>query len=151
MAQAGKVAVVSTVAATQLRGALAQNAAAYLSLDVKGYGVGQRVDAIIKALQILSVENLDWELWFFRNALQDPSNLDLNRWMGYWRFGTTAVRIGGAGLYHYYIDGLGIPYQDEDNTSKIHLALINRSAAEKSADDAGAVRVQLVIEPTAGF
>lgn len=151
MAQAGKVAVVSTSAANQFRATLAQNAALFLSLDVNSFGVGQRVDAIIKAIQILSVENLAWEIWFFRNALQDPANADTNRWMGYWTFvAGGAVRIGAAGLYHYYIDGLGLPYQDEDQTGKIHMALINRSAAGKSAGDAGAIRVQLVIEPTAG-
>lgn len=151
MAQAGKVVLVTTDAATQLRSALAQNAALYLSLDLKQYAVGARADVMIRALQILSVENLDWELWFFRTSGFDTADADTNRWCGYWQFGTTAVQIGGAGLYHYYIDGLAIPYQDEDNSSQLHLALINRSAAGKTAGDAGAIKVGVVLEPTLGW
>ena len=151
MAQVGKVVVASTVAASQFTGTLAQNAAAFLSLDLASFGVGQRVDAIIQAIQILSMENLSWEVWFFRTNAQDPADADVNRFTGYWAFGTTAVQIGGAGLFHYYIDGLSIPYQDEQQTSKLHLALINRSAAGKSAGANGAIRVQVTLAPTLGW
>lgn len=151
MAQAGKVIVAKTVSTRDFTAALATNAAIFLSLDVAGLGVGKRVDAIIRALQILSVENLDWEIWLFRNALQNPTNPDTNGALGYWNFGTTAVRIGGTGLYNYYIDGLGIPYLDDDQTSKIHMALINRSAASKTAGSGGAIKVQFVLEPTLGI
>ena len=152
MAQAGKVAVVSTNASTQFRATLAQNAALFLSLDVASFGLGQRVDAIIKGIQILSVENLAWELWFFRTAAQDAADPNVNRWTGLWTFAAASgLQVGAAGLYHYSVTGLEIPYQDEDGTSKVHMALINRSVGAKSAGDAGRIRVQLVLEPTAGM
>lgn len=151
MAQTGKTVVAKTVSTRDFTAALAQNAAIFLSLDVKDLGVGLNVDSLVRSLQILSVENLSWELWLFRSALQNPTDPDTNGALGYWAFGTTAVRIGGAGLYNYYIDGLGIPYRDLDRTSKIHMALINRSVASKTADAAGAVRLQLVLEPTLGW
>jgi hypothetical protein len=151
VAQTGKVVLVTTDAATQLRAALAQNAALNLSLDISKYAFGSRVDAIIRSLQIVSAENLAWELWFYRKNTYDAGVADAVRWCGYWQFGTTAVRIGAAGYYYYYIDGLGIPYIDEDNSSKLHFSLINRSAAAKSANDAGLIKVGAVLEPALGW
>lgn len=149
--QVGKITVVSTVAASQFRSALAQNAAENLSLDVASSGVGQRVDSILRSIKILSVEDRQWELWFYGRSTYDTSNdPDVNTFRGAWLFGVSGVRIGGAGLYHYYVDGLYIPLKDLDQTSKIHMSLINRSAGAKSAGNAGAIRVALGLEMSLG-
>lgn len=150
--QAGKVVIARTSASTQFREALAQNAALFLSLDVKGLGVGQRVDALLRGIQILSVENLAWEIWLFRNSQFNNADADVNRAHGRWSFvAANAVRIGGAGLYNYYIEGLQVPVHDEDNTSRVHMALINRSAASKTAGDGGELAIALTLEPQLGF
>jgi hypothetical protein len=151
MAQAGKRVLIYTDPATDFRAGLAQNAALSLSLDVKRQAVGLRVDCLIRGLSILSVQALTWELWFYRTANYDAAAIDTNQWIGYWNFGSTPVQIGGAGLFHYYIDGLEIPYVDADSTAKIHMSLINRSAGAKNADDAGAIKVGLIVEPCLGW
>jgi hypothetical protein len=151
MAQAGKLVVVATDPATQLREAIAQNAALDLSLDVKHFALGARADVIIRALTILSVEALTWELWFYRTGQYDAAPIASNRWIGYQNFGSSPVRIGAAGLYHYYVNSLAIPYQDEDASSRIHLSLINRSAASKTAGDGGAIKLEITVEPTLGW
>lgn len=149
--QVGKITTVTTVAASQFRSALAQNAAENLSLDVNNAGVGIRVDSILRSLMIVSVENLLWELWFYgRNTYNAPATPDAQTFLGSWMFGVSGTQIGAAGLYHYYIDGLYIPIKDLDQTGKIHMSLICRSAAGKSAGDAGAIRVQLGLEQTLG-
>lgn len=148
--QVGKITPVTTSGASQFRSALAQNAAENLSLDVNSYGVGQRVDAIIRTLQITSVEDRQWELWFYgRNTYNTPT-VDSNTRVGWWLFGVAGKQIGAAGLYHYYVDGLYIPYRDLDQTGKIHMSLINRSAGAKSAGDAGALKLTIGIEMALG-
>jgi hypothetical protein len=151
MSQVGKIIPVTTVAATQFRSALAQNAGENLSLDVNSYGVGIRVDSIIRTLQIMSVEDRQWELWFYgKNSFNASVNPDVNTRNGWYWFGVSGRQIGAAGLYHFYVDGLYVPYRDLDQTGKIHMTLINRSAGAKSAGDAGALRVILGIEMALG-
>ena len=152
MAQAGKQYVAKTVATRDFTGSLAQNAGAFLSLDVKSLGLGENVDAILRAVQVTSVEDLDWELWFFRTTGSGANSADpdVNAALGYVVLSSTMVRIAAAGLYQVYAEDLAIPIYDSDRTSKIHMALVNRAAGSKSAGAAGAVKVQLVLEPTLG-
>lgn len=151
MAQIGKFVLANTVAATQWRSALAQNAAENLSLNVASLGVGLGVNAVIRSIRVLSLEDLQWEFWFFNRNTYDASvDPDTNGFVGSWWFGVSGRRIGAAGLYHYYIDGLMIPYQDLDMTSRLHVALINRSAASKTAGNAGAIQVRFGLEMTLG-
>lgn len=148
--QVGKITTVTTVAANQLRSALAQNAGEDLSLQVQSAAVGQRVDSIIRNITIVSVEDLNWELWFWgRNTFNEPTP-DIDTFIASWLFAVAGKQIGGAGLYHFYVDGLYIPYKDLDQTSRIHMTLVCRSAAGKSAGDAGAIRVRLGLEMALG-
>lgn len=151
MAQRGKVVVAKTVSTRDFVATLAQNAAIFLSLDVNQLGLGINVDAILSAVQITSVENLLWELWFFRSNAGNTGDPDTSVALGYVAFTLAqGLRIGGAGLYQYYVDTLNIALLDAQATGKIHMALINRSAGAKTAGVAGGIRVQLVLEPTAG-
>lgn len=148
--QVGKITTVVTVAANQFRAGLAQNAGEDLSLQVQSAAVGLRVDSIIRNISIVSVEDRNWELWFWgRNTFNEPTP-DIDTFIGSWLFAVAGKQIGAAGLFHYYVDGLYIPYRDLDQTSKIHMTLVNRSAGAKSAGDAGAIRVQLGLEMALG-
>lgn len=152
--QAGKIVLATTSAASQFRSALAQNAGENLSLDLaaqKLATVGQRVDVLIKSIQIISTEDLQWELWFWGRNTFNTADPDTNTFRGKWWFAVSGSRIAASGLYIYYVDGLLIPYQDLDQTTKLHMTLVNRSAAAKSADAAGALRVQLGLEITQGW
>lgn len=149
--QVGKITTVTTVAASQFRSALAQNAAENLSLDVNGAGVGIRIDSILRSLMIVSVEDRQWDLWFYgRNTYNAPTTPDAQTFLGSWLFAVSGTQIGATGLFHYYVDGLYIPIRDLDQTGKLHMSLICRSAAGKAAGDAGAIRVQLGLEMALG-
>lgn len=155
----GQLIPVRTDPATQFTAALAQNAALTLNLaqpvgtQVQGNGYvdgglasGGSVRSRLRSIVIASVENLAWEVWLwgkdtFNASLTDPAVVYP---VGRWSFtANMGLQIAGAGLWYYYIDGLDQPYVDLDKTGEVHLMLVNRSAAGKSADTAGAILVQL--------
>lgn len=150
MAQAGKQILVVTDPATQFRGAIAQNAMAVEAIDVRHLGLGGRADVAVRAVMVLSMEDLDWEVWIFRQPGGSTASFALATLAG------AAVpldkgQIGGAGLHVAYVDGLLLPAQDEADTSNLYVGLVCRSAAGKTAGDAGAVSVRLAVEPTLGW
>ena len=168
MAQQGSVELVATDPLTQFRAAIAQNAAAYLDLTLpQGISAGRTCRSRLKGISIQSVENIGWEIWLFTKKRTGaeaivPAAAAGSAFQGYWTFtASMALRIAGAGLYYYYVDGLDVPYEatdvladgqpdDETQRKNLHIALVAREAG-KSADDAGAVRVQFVLEGTLGF
>lgn len=162
MAQQGNVEIVTTDPATQLRAAIAQNAAAYLDLRLpESLAAGRTCRCRLKGISIVSVENTGWEIWLFRRSRSAAEAIADVQFVGYWTFAaSTALRLAGAGLYYQYIDGLDVPYEvtdltpaglpDDDNQRRnLHLALVARESA-KAADAAGAVQVQFVLEATLG-
>ena len=159
--QAGRTTIVRTDPATQFIGALAQNAAETANL-VQGSDIGQvdgsisagySVNGLIVAALILSVENLAWEVMVWgKDTYNTPTDYADLFPLGQWAFAAgDGLRTGGAGPYYYYIDGLAIPVVDLDRTGELHLMLINRSAGAKTAGAAGALLLQLFIEPTTGW
>lgn len=167
--QIGQLVNVRTNPATQFTGALAQNAALTENLRIPqgtevaglgfadgGIGSGK---SRVRSILIQSVENLDWEVWIWATDAFNVSTSDpaLNFPLGYALLaGSTAKRIGGAGLYYYFLSGLDIPLQDEDvitnnGPNEIHLMLVNRAAASKTAGAGGAIRIDLNIEPSTGW
>lgn len=157
MAQSGTVEFVATDPATQLRGSLAQNAAAYLDLALPtSISAGHTCRSILRGISIESVENLAWELWLFRQATAGAEAIAASTFQGFWSFAAgDGKRIGAAGLYYYYIDGLAVPYETTDaadaQRANLHMALVNRSAAAKTANDAGGIRIQFNLEATLGW
>jgi len=150
MSQAGKRTITRTVSTRDFTGAIAQNAAAFLSLDVKGLGVGSRVDCLLRSVTVVSVEDLDWELWFFTKTgvAGNSADPDVNTLIGRVVLPSTALQIGATGLFTFYSEGLEINIFDDDNTSKIHMALVERAAAGKTAGAAGGVKITLALEQT---
>ena len=74
--------------------------------------------------------------------------MDLDAFQSRWTFVTAdGIRYAGTGQYYYYIDGLDIPYLDEDNSGELHLSLVNRSAGAKSAGSGGEVVVSITMQP----
>lgn len=146
-----KIATVSTVDFT---GSLAQNALATAILTPQaGIAAGGGSRFVLRAIEVTSVENLDWELWLWGKPGVNADVIDSEGWMGYWSFAASnAVQIAGAGRYYYYIDGLGIPYHNLESppTGKVYLGLVNRSAAGKTAGAGGAIVVKLVVALTSG-
>lgn len=164
MAQSGNVERVTTDPTTQLRAAILQDAAAYLDLQLpESIAAGRTCRSILRGISIVSVENTGWELWLFTKQTQGAEpNVAVSNFLGFWTFAAgTALRIGGAGLYYYYVDGLAVPYEvldllangrpdEQGQRRNLHMALVARESA-KSAGDAGGVKVQFVLEATLGF
>lgn len=170
MAQPGQLILVRTNPATQFRGAIAQNAAATLSLapggpavapvpaDVgfldDGVAASRSVRARLVALTIIAAEDLDWEVWIWgtdqfatptllSGQLAPLARVDLS--------GDAGVQIGATGNFYWFAALLDGPVLDLDQTSELHLMLVNRAAAGKSEGDAGAVQLQLHLAPTLGW
>jgi hypothetical protein len=156
--QAGHLIRVRTDKDTHFLGAIAQDNGLHetLTVDPQGLAAGKHCRGRLKALRILSKENLAWEVWLFGNSLFDNADADLERFLGRWTFaagdGIRATVGGGADdHYHYYIDGLDVGIEDLDRAGALYIRLVNRSVAAKSADAAGALVIEFVIEPTLGW
>lgn len=148
MSQAGTVELVETDPTTQLLAAIAQDAAVYLDLLLpESIAAGRTARSRIRGLSIISVDNVGWELWFFnkRTTAAAPTPAT-STFIGSWTFAAAdAIRISGAGVYYYYIDGLDIPYEVLDTVANkdgvqvpdeadarryLHLAVVARGAAK---------------------
>lgn len=152
MSQAGRLIIAKSLRGTQFRGAIAQNAAITENIQPPGYADGPMA-ARVRAITIISLENLAWELWFFASALfQQAADIDTDGYLGKYTFAAgDGLRIAAAGYYYYYIGGLDIPLDDTTDTGALHLALVNRSAAAKTTGAGGELVVKVSLEPTLGW
>lgn len=162
--QPGKIFPVTSVDGTDFIVALAQNAAMVADLTLSGaLGAGGVTTARIVSLKIISSDNLAWEVQVF--GAHDGANADPNKdtFHGRWTFAAAdAIQIGN--LWYYYIDGLDIPYHDQDlaqhlgnvgtapaNTvPQFHVQIVNRSAGAKASYGAGGhFKLVVHLAPTA--
>ena len=162
--QAGQLVVIRTDPATQFVGAIAQNAMSELTLtlpqpgDVAGpgfvegaIGAGGACRSRVKAVTIISVENLDWVVWLWGNSDFADANPANTKLLGFLALAAaSAKRIAATGLYYYTLTGQDLAYEDLEGLGQIYLGLQPTSAG-KSVGAAGSVVVQLVMEPTLGW
>lgn len=118
-------------------------------------------------ITLISDQQLAWELdfWFSKtfSGAAVGADLDLDTFAGKWAFAAAdGTQIGGAGPYYYHISGLDIPYRDNDHPQttaqakkaevasnpKLHVCLVNRSAAAKTAGAAGEIVAEFGFVPT---
>ncbi len=143
------VATLKTDKDVEFTGAIAQNAVEYehIALPAALSGIGGRARVRLTMINIISTENLDWDLMLFSKDTVATSDPDTNSFVGRWGFvAANAVRIAGAGLYYYFISGLDVPYSDDDGTGELHVGLVNRSAASKTAGAGGNMTVSFTFE-----
>lgn len=143
---------VTSVPTVNFLEALAQNAASAMNIL---YGVppifGRRY--LIRAVSILTREAYGPELNFFATAAGNTTDPATNTFISRCGFvSANGERIGATGLYNYYVDGLAIPYYDLDtinseNPPSLHVILQNVSATGKSANDTGATKVTVWMQP----
>ena len=142
--------------------ALVQNAA--LNARVKlpeAIAAGRTAQCIVQGIQVVSFDACDWEFWFWANGGFQSGHPDQDAFRGLWSFTTASgdgKRIAGAGLYYYYIDGLGVFYEDDEAGlaanidakvgAYLNVTLVNRSAGAKTAS--AWFDVTFVLEPTQG-
>lgn len=124
----------------------------------------------IKAIAIVSKENLAYELQLFTKASNMTGVIGTENFLAPWQFvpmtagppATPGYPVTGDALYRFYIEQNMIPYVDLDQmlnannatgptggpaTAKLHVRLINRSAAAKTAGAAGALQVIFYVSP----
>jgi len=133
---------------TDFRASIAQNAKVDfdLTLPTTLRGVNGDARGSLRSLTIASIENLAWELWIWTSAthvtLTGTVTAAGTNVLGRWSFASGDGIQDVTGDFIYYIDGLDIPYVDDDKSGKLHMSLVNRSAASKSANDAGAIQIK---------
>lgn len=136
--------------ATHFTTAIAQNAAESedITLPSAYAGVGGSVKARIRSLVIISKENLAWEVLLYSKTSFAGTTVDTDTFLARWSFvATDAVQVAATGDYLYYVDGLDQAYIDESKAGQLHVRLVNRSVATKTANAAGAVVVKFGLEP----
>ncbi len=104
-----------------------------MSADMIAIGI-DRLVIIGLALQVS--RNLEYDVIFWRTSGHDNTDLDLDKALGYVNFSRSdGKQVVGANQYRYPSENLKIFYRDEDQTSKIHVGLVNRSTITKEAGD----------------
>lgn len=155
---------------------LAQNAGLFGRIRLpEAIAAGRVASCLIESVIITSFDQCDWELWYWGNSKGQVPGVDASpeAFRGYTAFtvaGGSGKRIGATGLYYYYVDSLGIYYEDEDAQTTepvpglpnlpwqaasngqigafLNVTLINRSAGAKTA---GAYfDLTFILEPTQG-
>lgn len=158
--QAGSVYRIRTQAANQFVLALAQNAADVATLDCfesvstftgdkMGVGAGKHLRSRLRELRIISKENLAWEVWLFGTSAMGLAVIGDEKFLGRWSFvAADGINATGDTFFYYYVPGLDLAIENLDNpqTGKFYIRLVNRSAAAKSANAAGAIEIELALE-----
>jgi hypothetical protein len=113
---------------------------------------------VITAIQVVTKENWGPEVNFFSRAAALGADPQADSFLG--RFGFLSAmgeQINGTGLYRYYIDGLAIPYIDQDwnndssSTAKLHVILQNIDTTAKSADAPGYSVLTVWVRPQQAY
>lgn len=133
--------------------ALAQNASTAINaIPASNLAVGSR-RFLITAARLIAVENLDFQFSFFASSAGATADVDTNRFVSQIEFlPGMGYRLGGAGLYYYYLDGLAVPYYVDGSGNSttpptLNVALTNLSAAAKTVGAGGAINLEVWLEP----
>ncbi len=141
---------IASLKGTHFTGALADNAIESESISLPDEWVTAGINKlVISELSFQAVEDLDWELIFWANGNYNSSDQDTSKIIT--RFSvaaSTSEQIAGANQFIYENPlAQSIEYNDEDNSSKIHVSLVCRSAAGKTAGAGGYVVLRIGCTP----
>ncbi len=147
MAQLGRLLLFATDPATQFTAVINQNAGANLALNLNG-ALGMPTRGRVVAVSIRSVQNLIWEVYFWRSSGYNAA-IGAGGYAGRVPFVVAdGSQIGGAGLFHYQ-KSADIPLLNSvSGDDLLYLSLVNRSVA--SAGGANQIKIELMIDPTHG-
>ena len=171
MAQLGNVIIFRSDKDDNFTEEIVQNAQEQENLVLpEGIAAGRHCRCRIKWINIMSTDNLAWEIWLWQDqngSAPASGDMDDVNVLGRWAFNTSdGKQIAGAGDYFYYIDGLDVVYEDLDGglgviTSvpprvhaggQLHVSLVNRSAGSKTPILSGGYFVIIFgLEPTIGW
>jgi len=138
--------------AAHFREALVTNAATPVNALPGVPNIGSR-RYTIRAIQCLAIDNLGPQFLFFASAAGLTNVVTTDRLISWWMFtAASGIRIAGAGLWRYYIDGLAIPYYMDGSGNSptpptLNVALQNVGATTKAAGDPGLVSATFWLQP----
>ena len=139
---------------THFSGALAQNVVEIESIDFPtDWGIVGINETIIEGVSIQSDQNLEWDVFIFATSDTTDTDLDLDTFTDFFNFATTSGKqIAGTNQFYYSSPAnfMAIPYRDSDNSSKLHVALVNRSATSKNAGATGEITIKFAVRPVWG-
>lgn len=108
---------------------------------------------VIKEINVQSVQNLKYKLWFWSNDTFDDVSLDVDSYRTSVLIdmtnsnNETVDRLNNANQYYLDIRGLSILYEDLDASNEIHCSLQNLSNTAKIAGSLGAVQLDIAYTP----
>ena len=111
--------------------------------------------AAIVGIQVQSIQNLDWEIWFSSKLAATNfglADLDLDGYLGRVLFALADGKAhGDSAPQFYYSKELATPimlYDDVRTTDKLglHMRLVNRNATAKITGATGAIKIRLVLD-----
>ena len=97
----------------------------------------------ITRITIQAKENLAFDVMFFSKDSFADTDLDDDTFLGFEKLDipTYGIRIAGANQYYLDVSGINFEYEDEDESKELHIALRCRTAAGKTAQVAGEVKL----------
>lgn len=108
---------------------------------------------VIKEINVQSVQNLKYKLWFWSNDTFDDVSLNVDSYRTSVLIdmtnsnNETVDRLNNANQYYLDIRGLSILYEDLDVSNEIHCSLQNLSRTAKIAGSLGAVQLDIAYTP----
>lgn len=135
------ISILKTNSTQHFTEAIAQNA--HETENITGLDTNK---VYIRGINIQSMENLHFRLIFWSKDIFNDTDLDVDTYLDHIDLDipTSGFRIGVANQYYLNVSGLGIIYEDEDDTDELHCSLQNLSVATKSAGTAGAVQIDIL-------
>jgi hypothetical protein len=110
---------------------------------------GDTVELEIVAISIQSDQNLEWEIFIWKDSnFHNSTNIDSDNFLEFVNFPSTVGKqikpiSGSVGQYYYSATNLSIRYRDIDASQKLHIGLCNRSAVAKLEGATGEVVVEV--------
>lgn len=116
---------------------LTQGAMETESINMSADMITLDIDRIlITGLVLQASANNEYDVIFWPNGGHDNTDLDKDKSLGYVNFSETdGKQVAGSNQYRYPDENLKIFYRDEDQSSKIHVGLVNRSITTKEVSD----------------
>jgi hypothetical protein len=115
-------------------------------------------EILIEGIIIQAKENLIWDCFIFTSSNFNNANLDLDNYLDWVNFPlANGKQIAGAGQFYYSAMNLSTRYQDLDRAvvspttdPAVHVGLVCRSAAGKTAGANGQLAVTIIASPILG-
>ena len=100
---------------------------------------------VITDVMIEAEENLQFFLLLWSTDGFENADLDVDSFLGFIDLDipNNGFRIAGANQYYLNATGINLHYSDDDATNELHVSLLCRSAAGKTAGAAGEVKVKI--------